>query len=322
MRPAGRADEAPGIRDQPVSKFFETLASKLAERWLTLLALPGAVFVLAIWAGLSLGQENATDVHRLVMAADATATRISAWSAGAQIVAVVAITVAATGLGYLVRLAANLTCRIWLDDLAGIQAVTRRRAATLQRRWQEAEKTWKSLQRPYDPDGIPAAPMGSAQAERSRKALATMARMAHTRPARATWMGNRIHSLESLLANHYDIDLTWTWPRLWTILPNSPRSDLAEANAAFTTAAIRATWAVPWLLLALAWWPALPIACALAISGWRTARTAIDTLATLTEAIIDTHGPALAVALGLITDKRRLDSDLGRQITNLARKNR
>lgn len=305
-----------------MTKFFETLASKLAERWLTLLALPGAVFVLAIWAGLSLGQENATDVHRLVAAADATATRISAWSAGAQIVAVVAIAVAATGLGYFVRLAANLTCRIWLDDLPMIQPMTRRHAATLQRRWQEAEKAWKSLQRPYDPDGLPASPMESAQAERSSEALATMARIAHTRPARATWMGNQIHSLESILTNHYDIDLTWTWPRLWTILPDSPRSDLTEANTAFTTAAVRATWAVPWLLLALTWWPALPIACALAISGWRAARTAIDTLATLTEAVIDTYGPALAVDLGLITDKQRLDPDLGRQITDLVRKNR
>jgi hypothetical protein len=305
-----------------MSKFFETLASKLAERWLTLLALPGAVFLLAIWAGLSLGQESATDVHRLVMAADATATRISDWSAGAQVVAVVAIAVAATGLGYLVRLAANLTCRIWLDDLPLIQPVTRSRAATLQRRWQEAEKTWKSLQRPYDPDGLPAPPMEPEQAERSRKALAKMARIAHTRPARATWMGNRIHSLESVLTGRYDVDLTWTWPRLWTILPDSPRSDLTEANTAFTTAAVRATWALPWLLLAPTWWPALLIACALAISGWRTARTAIDTLTTLTEAVLDTHGPALAVDLGLIPDKRPLDRDLGRQITDLARKNR
>jgi hypothetical protein len=45
-------------------------------------------------------------------------------------------------------------------------------------------------------------------------------------------------------------------------------------------------------------WPAALVAVAIGITGWARARAAVADLSTLTEAAVDLHGRALALAVG------------------------
>jgi hypothetical protein len=112
-------------------------------------------------------------------------------------------------------------------------------------------------------------------------------------------MGDRIHALEQIAHNRYGLDLTFAWPRLWLVLPDTTRSEITAAHAAFAAAVATGTWAWPYLLLATLWWPAALIAVAVGASGWARARAAIADLTALSEAAVDLHGRALALALGV-----------------------
>lgn len=54
-------------------------------------------------------------------------------------------------------------------------------------------------------------------------------------------MGDRIHALETVALNRYGLDLTFAWPRLWLMLPDTTRSEITTANAAFVAAAATST---------------------------------------------------------------------------------
>jgi hypothetical protein len=87
--------------------------------------------------------------------------------------------------------------------------------------------------------------------------------------------------------------------RLWLLLPDPARAEITAAHGAFVTAVAVASWAWPYLLLAVVWWPAVVIAAAVGVIGWVRGRSAMNDLATLSEAVLDLHGRALAAALGL-----------------------
>ena len=117
----------------------------------------------------------------------------------------------------------------------------------------------------------------------------------------------------------YDLDLSSAWPRLWLVIPEAVRTELTAARDAYTAAARLTGWAMLYLLPALWWWPALPIAAAIAVTAWVRARTATAVLAELIEATVDLYGRDLATQLGIPTDGP-LSREMGLAITTTLRK--
>ncbi|WP_043734909.1 hypothetical protein [Nocardia asiatica] len=300
--------------------FFQELAKKLAERWLTLLAIPGALFIAAAGIGIRLGQHHALDYPRLRRAA----TDLTAWIArqppGSQAAALIAVLLAAAGVGLAVQALAGVTRMVWLGPWPRLLTpVQRRRVASRRRRWLTLVNQRRTLQQAYPP--------ASRTLDQQRDidtAARQVNRLALAEPGRPTWMGDRIHALEQIALDRYGLDLTFAWPRLWLVLPDTTRTEITTANAAFAAAAATGTWAWPYLLLGVLWWPAAAIGVGIGVIGWVHARAAVTDLTAVSEAALDLHGRTLAVALGVAEPDRAGPITLaeGQQLTALIRKGR
>ncbi|MFF2549917.1 hypothetical protein ACFVUS_02910 [Nocardia sp. NPDC058058] len=300
--------------------FFQELAKKLAERWITLLVIPGALFLAAVGIGYRLGHRHGLDRDQL----RAFSSEITAWIVrqppGSQAMALAAVLLAAAGVGLTVQALAGVTRTLWLGlwprPLVFLQyrLVDRRR-----RLWRARVDQRRSLQLTY-----PSASRTPEQQHQIDSAAERVNRFALAEPGRPTWMGDRIYALESVAVNRYGLDLGFGWPRLWLVLPDSVRTEIGTANAAFATAVATGTWAWPYLLLAILWWPATLIAFVIGVTGLVQARAAIADLTTLSEAALDLHGRALAIAIGVAEPARTGPLTLaeGKQLTTLIRKGR
>lgn len=298
--------------------FFQELAKTLANRWLSLLVLPGAFFLGTVWVAVTLGQSHPWDARLLADRADRTAASISGLPAGAQLLLAVAVLAAASGTGLVAQALAGVTRRIWLGLWpAPFRGFGAARTARRRTRWHRLVEARRALER-----------TGTRTPERQEEinAAADRAnRLALAEPGRPTWMGDRIHAVESIAVHRYGLDLTFTWPRLWLVLPEPTRAELTAAHATFAAAVATGTWALPYLILTAFWWPAFLVAAGIGTTGWARARAAIADLSTLTEATVDLHGRTLAAALGVrdaSAGTTPLTLDEGEQITDLTRKGR
>ncbi|MBY8862392.1 hypothetical protein K7711_38380 [Nocardia sp. CA2R105] len=300
--------------------FFQELAKKLAERWLTLLVVPGALFTTAAGIAARLGQQHALDYTRLRTAA----TDLIAWMArqppGGQAVAVVAALLATAGIGLAVQALAGMTRVVWLGPWPRLLApLQRRRVTSRRRRWRARVDQRRLLQQTY-----PSESRTPGQQHEIDTAAARVNRLALAEPGRPTWMGDRIHALEAVALDRYGLDLTFAWPRLWLVLPDITRTEITTANAAFAAAVATGTWAWPYLLLGALWWPAAVIGIGIGVTGWVHARAAVTDLAAVSEAALDLHARSLATALGAAEPDRvgPLTLTEGQQLTALIRKGR
>jgi hypothetical protein len=170
----------------------------------------------------------------------------------------------------------------------------------------------------------PAGTRTPAQQEAIDAAAARLVRLAPAEPGRPTWMGDRVHAVEQVALHRHGLDLTFGWPRLWLVLPDTVRAEITAAEAAFAAAVATGTWAWPYLALGVLWWPAALIGVGIGVTGWVRGRAAVADLAALSEAAIDLHGRTLAGALGVGEDGAAgpLTVDEGREITSIVRKGR
>ncbi|MFD0508378.1 hypothetical protein ACFQ0G_47505 [Streptomyces chiangmaiensis] len=107
--------------------FFQQLAKTLADRWISLLVLPGAFFLGGVWLSVSLGHADAWNVALLTRQAENAATTIADLPTGAQALLVVAVLAAAAGTGFVVQALAGVTRRVWLGQWPRPSARSRRR---------------------------------------------------------------------------------------------------------------------------------------------------------------------------------------------------
>ncbi|MDH6109195.1 hypothetical protein P3T36_007407 [Kitasatospora sp. MAP12-15] len=300
--------------------FFQELAKQLAERWLTLLLLPGVLLAAAAATAVQLGHRHALDYARLERAASKTAAVIAQQSIGSQALLAIIVLLASTGIGLAVQSLACVTRRVWLGPwLPPLAAPQRWQAARRRARWRRRLDHRRALEHAYP------RPSRTPDQQRAIDAAADRTnRIAWAEPGRPTWMGDRVHSLEQIALHRHGLDLAFAWPRLWLVLPDTPRSDITAANAAFASAAAVATWAWPYLLLGILWWPAALAGVGLGVTGWARARSALNDLTILSESAIDLHGRALAIAIGVAapTTTGPLTIPEGEQITALTRKGR
>ncbi|MEU0162283.1 hypothetical protein ABZ154_26525 [Streptomyces sp. NPDC006261] len=300
--------------------FFQQLAKTLADRWISLLVLPGAFFLGAVWLSVNLSHVDAWNVALLTRRAEDAMAEIADLPSGAQALLVVAVLAAASGVGFVVQALAAVTRRVWLGPWPRpFASVAAERTARRRARWHRLVEERRAL------EAVSPATRTRERQDRIDTAAQRITRLAMAEPGRPTWMGDRIHAVESIAYHRYGLDLTYGWSRLWLVLPDTARTDLTAAHSAFAAAVATGTWAVPYLLLTAVWWPAVLVAAGIGLTGWARARAAVADLTTLTEATLDLHGRTLAAALGIGDDTEGagpLTISEGERITDLVRKGR
>ncbi|MFD3440736.1 hypothetical protein ACFWU3_24875 [Streptomyces sp. NPDC058685] len=284
-----------------MNPLLATLGSKLTERWLNLLVLPGALFLAVAAVGTRLGHRHWHDVDRLRSTLDDLATRpaLDRTGTAALVVALVLLTAAAASLAaqFLGGAIEQYWLRLGRDPLS--RALTARRT----RRWREGDTRVEDAVAHAGPagdggDGVVTVPRDTW--ERIRSLTAARDRIALREPTRPTWYGDRMQSTADRVEAAYGVDLAVLWPRLWLILPEPAVQEIRAGRDSFCAAARLAAWAAAYALLACWWWPAALIALGCGAVARSRARTALDALASLIEAAVDVHGRELASRVGLI----------------------
>ncbi|MFD3993317.1 hypothetical protein [Streptomyces sp. NPDC058583] len=281
--------------------FLSELGKKLAERWLSLLVLPGTLYLAVAAIAHTLGHTHPFDLARLTQQITSWANRPATSTVGGQVVVLAAILVGAATAGLAAQALGSLTERLCLAaDWPAWTSPLRRLAAqqTTRRhdRWTRAARTWHH-HREQDAQALArgrrADPAARQAAERA------MARIAPEEPARPTWSGDRLNAVAVRLERDHHLDLATLWPHLWLILPEETRTEITTARQNLTRAATLTAWGLLYLPLAAWWWPAALITATLALTGRARTRAATDTYALLLEATTRVHTRDLADHLGL-----------------------
>lgn len=303
-----------------VNDFAGTLTNRSAARWLPSVALPGLLFLVTCWIGVQLGQDNALDADHLVVAVGAAVQNIAGWPVAAQALALVALPLTAVAVGLVVQALVGPVRAVslgqWPRPLRPVaRLLTRRR----RRRWGELHRERAALAKVH-----PENDRTTEQQDRIDWLAGRINQIAMAEPGRPTWMGDRVRSLAHVAQHRYQLDLTFGWPRLWLVLPDTARKEIARAQGGFAAAVLVTTWALPYLALGALWWPAALAGMVIAAVGWSRARMAISTLTGLAEAALDMHSRSLAIALGVAdsTSTGPVTPDEGRGITEIVRKGR
>ncbi len=300
--------------------FFQELAKKLAERWLSLLALPGALLLVVAFVGLRLGHRSALDWPRLRQLAKTSAEAFSREPAGTQALLVLALLLATGGIGLATQALAPVTRSIWLGRWPRFAGPVRRwRVRRRRTRWNRRVGKRRELERAH-----PRESRTAGQQEAINTAAEKVNDLALAEPGRPTWMGDRTHAAERVALDRYGLDLPFAWPRLWLLLPDTTRSEITAVHAAFAAAVATGTWAWPYLALGAFWWPSALVAVVIGVTGWARARCAADDLGTLTESALDLHARALGIELGVadLETVGPLEIREGRKLTAIVRKGR
>jgi hypothetical protein len=285
-----------------VGGFLAELGKKLAERWLSLLVLPGLLYLGALTAAYLLGQRHPFDIRRITTQLDAWTTTPGITSASGVALVLLATLLAAAGAGLAAQALGSLTERVWLADRwqswpPPLRHLAQARTTRRTQRWTDATETY---QRQLDAKGAQRAGHAATSPEVNLgEAHRAVTRIAQEKPARPTWIGDRLHAVITRLDREYQLDLTTIWPHLWLSMPDTTRTEITTARESLARATTLAGWGLLYLAVAALWWPGLLIATAIMGTAWRRARTAADTYALLIEAAARLHTAELARCLDL-----------------------
>lgn len=286
--------------------FLAELGKRLAERWMSLLVLPGLLYVgsFAVAATAAGWRWTLPPGWRPPTALAGAGVPSSAVSGVLIIGALVALLLASAGVGLIAQALAGGVERFgagrwpaWLGVPARLLTGWRLR------RWHLAQD------RVVDAGGP----------ERD-ELIAARNRIGLQPPRRPTWVGDRLAAADARIWQEYQLDLGSCWPRLWLVVPDSSRQAVQEAREQFGAAMLVGAWALLYAVLGVLWWPSALAAIVIGLVGWRRARTGAAVLADLVEATVDVHAVDLATALGVSTTDNRVTPAQGRQITHRLRK--
>lgn len=293
------------------------LGKKIAERWLSLLVLPGALYLAVVAVARILGHARPFDVSHLTERITAWAGSPAAAGVGGQVVLLAAVLTGAAAAGLAAQalgssIAQSHLAAEWRTLSPWGRRLAHWRTARRQRRWSVAAAEWRRCQR--------AAAQALARGDRAdaserHAAYAAMTRISLEYPGRPTWSGDRVHAAVVRLERDLHLDLTAVWPHMWLLLSDTIRAEITAARQAVDRATVLAAWALLYLPLAVWWWPAAVVALGLALIGWRRTRDTVDVYATLLEATTRLHSRCLAEHLGLEPAEGPLTRETGDAVT-------
>jgi hypothetical protein len=237
-----------------LGNFWNTVAGKLTER-LADIAAPALVFwtggVLAwVFAGSGwamLSQRSAW--ARLTQNPDINGQSVAA-KAGVAVVAVLIVTLSAIAVERLTLPALRVLEGYWPGWLG---ALTERRRRAAQRAKAADNEAWQQLQRQAE------------SAEMTAEQRLRLAKLEHRRRHRPildhellpTRIGNILRACETRPYHRYRLRAVIIWPRLWMVLPDLARQELANARRSLDAAVATVIWAVGFVAFTpLAWWAA------------------------------------------------------------------
>lgn len=272
------------------------LGKHIADRWLSLLVLPGALFLAVLGAAREVGHRRWYDIGVLPSRVDEFASAVAASPAHLAILLLVFL-LAAAACGLAAQALGSMWERLWLaSDWYGWPAPVRRlaewRVAGRQARYAERRE---ALGRARAQAHVAPATVGSGL-EIARHRLR---RVSGVFPSRPTWMGDRLFSVESRLRADLGLDVTVLWPHLWLHVPDTTRAEIATAREAMTRAAGLAGWGLLYVLVGSVWWLGLLIPVVVIAAARRRARVATHVYATLVEAAVRVHTIDLASHVGM-----------------------
>ncbi|QUX27804.1 hypothetical protein KGD83_21330 [Nocardiopsis akebiae] len=318
------------------------LGRRLTERWVSTLALPGALYLAVATAAYALGWSGAWDAGHL-------AERVTGWAAdprvdtfGGQALVLAAVLAGSTAVGLVARGLGWLVERLWTAAdwerwPPPLRGWTGRWVRSRRARWDrlrgEVERARGGGAEAERSEGTARARSRSEEAERARrrggevrrarsgggeeafaKAYDRMARISPERPERPTWCGDRIAAVRTRLARDHRADLPVLWPHLWLVLPEEERVEVTAAREDLALATGLTAWALLYLPLAVWWWPAALVAAAVAGIAWVRARSATGNYATLVEAVVRLHSVELADRVG-VAHEGVFSGELGERLT-------
>ncbi|MEU0626035.1 hypothetical protein [Streptomyces sp. NPDC005989] len=280
---------------------WSELGKKIAERWLSLLVLPGALYLAVVAAGTSLGHGHALDAARLIRRVDDYAQSPAVGTLGGQVILLVSVLAASAAVGLGAQGMGSLVERVvlaadWQTWVPPGRAAAAWLVSVRRDRWTRAARVYLDLR-------VAAArsrALGTRADPAPREAAyRAMARIGQEYPQRPTWSGDRVHAVTARLERDHHLSLATVWPYLWLTLPEPTRAEVTLARGALSRAAALLGWSLLYLILALWWWPAALIGCVLAVVGRARVRNCADSYALLLEAVARLHSAELAAALGL-----------------------
>ncbi|MFJ6722560.1 hypothetical protein [Streptomyces sp. NPDC091259] len=283
-----------------MNTFLSELGKKLAERWVSLLVLPGVLFTALTATASLLGHRDALDWPRLSHAAEDLVDRCQHRPVSAVLLSLVILT-AGAAFGLLARGLGTVVERIWL--ISGPAWLVSRLIRRRRDRWTRADAAAEQ-----------APTAASAALADTRNAIAL------TQPARPTWIGDQLRGVGVRVQGEYGLDFPFTWPRLWILLPESCRNDLIAAREAMANASAQSGWGLLYLSLGIQWWPAAAAGAVLLFLGWRRGREGVANLANLTESAVDLYAADLARSLGVDLPSGRVTPDVGKRLSERFRK--
>jgi hypothetical protein len=304
-----------------VSGLLAELGKNLAERWLSLLVLPGALFLATLAAARQLGHTGWYDVGRLADRADGKAEALSVSAAGTALLLIVFL-LAAAACGVVAQAAGSLLERLWLAAdwtqwPAPLRRLAHRRVVRRQRRYRNLrDDVGRIVARDHALDRSSRQPLDTELDEAQRQ----LSGISDELPHRPTWMGDRIQAVETRLRRDLGLELAVVWPHLWLHVPECTRSEVTTARAEVTRAATLGGWGLLYLATGALWWPGLLVTAAVTITAWHRARTATDSYATLVEAAVRLHVAELACRLGLPRGPGPFTRRLGTELTDHLRR--
>lgn len=290
--------------------FLAALGTKAAERWLALLALPGALFLGFATASWIMRRAGAWLFDVTPVADVAGQLARTDRPAGPLFLLTVAVLVGAAGVGLAAHGLGGLVQRFWFATRLG--PLGRMLTAHRLSKWLNADLAHEKAviswyQDPHDTTADP------------NRALAARNRICLVRPDRPMWMADRIRAAGERVHHTYGLDLGSLWPRLWLSVPDPVRAELIAARTRLADDARLCAWGLLYLVPALWWWPSLLIAAVTCTVSWRRARVSCDALSDFVESGVDLYAGDLAQRLGVATPDG-LTREAGRELTARIRK--
>ena len=199
-----------------VNAFLGELAKKLAERWVTLLVLPGLLWVSALAVAGVLGQKAALDPGRLLAWINGLATNPNSTQPAVVIATCAGILAAAATGGLTATWLGRVIEHTWTTP--GRQIPATWLAAWRRTRWNRAyaEITAAVVAAVPQADTAPVtAGHTTVHAAGLAKAVDRCTKICPVPADRPTWIGDRLRAVDVRVHAALELDLSAVWPRLW-----------------------------------------------------------------------------------------------------------